>query len=200
MVWVCLIGSSLDTGLVVAPQICPKNRPTARVTEISWSSFTPNHIMSEHIIPSFPKSQPMPDSTCRCEWARSQIEQDYHDSEWGVPNRDEHHVFEMLTLEGAQAGLSWETILKKRAGYRRLFKDFDPELVAKFTQSDFERLMQDPSIIRNRLKIESTISNAKGRPRSLRIGDNPRRVCLVLRRQHTHRQPLQNPRRSPRAD
>lgn len=107
----------------------------------------------------------MPDtrnnSTCRCAWARSASEIVYHDTEWGVPNRDEHHVFEMLTLEGSQAGLSWETILNKRSGYRRLFKDFDPAKVAKFTKRDFDRLMQDPSIVRNRLKIESTINNAR---------------------------------------
>ncbi len=76
-------------------------------------------------------------------------------------SRDEHHIFEMLTLEGAQAGLSWETILNKREGYRNLFMGFDPHKVSKFTQADFDRLMQDPSIVRNRLKIESTISNAK---------------------------------------
>ena len=98
---------------------------------------------------------------CRCQWARSAIEIEYHDNEWGIPNRDEHHVFEMLTLEGAQAGLSWETILNKRRGYRKLFKAFDPKKVARFDDADFARLMQDPSIIRNRLKIESTINNAK---------------------------------------
>ena len=103
----------------------------------------------------------MSESKCRCQWARSGLEQSYHDTEWGVPSRDEHHIYEMLTLEGAQAGLSWETILKKRAGYRTLFKDFDPKQVAQFTQADFDRLMLDPSIVRNRLKIESTISNAK---------------------------------------
>ncbi|MEZ6163635.1 MAG: DNA-3-methyladenine glycosylase I [Phycisphaerales bacterium] len=98
---------------------------------------------------------------CRCGWARSGLEREYHDTEWGVPNRDEHHVFEMLTLEGAQAGLSWETILKKRDGYRRAFKNFDPAKVARFTAKDFDRLMQDASIVRNRLKIESTINNAQ---------------------------------------
>jgi len=103
----------------------------------------------------------MSESLCRCQWARSPIEIAYHDHEWGTPNRDEHHVFEMLTLEGAQAGLSWETILNKRAGYRKLFRSFDPVKVARFTQADVERLMLDPSIIRNRLKIESTINNAK---------------------------------------
>ncbi|HCT46313.1 MAG: DNA-3-methyladenine glycosylase I [Phycisphaerae bacterium] len=107
-------------------------------------------------MPDTPETTP-----CRCVWARSASEIIYHDTEWGVPNRDEHHVFEMLTLEGAQAGLSWETILNKRDGYRKLFKDFDPHKVARFTKRDFDRLMQDPSIVRNRLKIESTISNAR---------------------------------------
>ena len=97
----------------------------------------------------------------RCAWAKGDAEIVYHDTEWGVPNRDEHHLFEMLTLEGAQAGLSWSTILNKRAGYRNLFKKFDPKKVAKFTQDDIERLMLDPSIVRNRLKIESTVNNAK---------------------------------------
>lgn len=104
----------------------------------------------------------MPDTTTRrCAWARSDAEINYHDTEWGLPSRDERHVFEMLTLEGAQAGLSWETILNKREGYRRLFKGFDPALVARFTKRDFDRLMKDPAIVRNRLKIESTINNAK---------------------------------------
>ena len=96
----------------------------------------------------------------RCAWARTDSEIVYHDEEWGVPNRDEHHLFEMLTLEGAQAGLSWSTILNKREGYRKLFKKFDPKTVARFTQDDIERLMLDPSIVRNRLKIESTVNNA----------------------------------------
>lgn len=97
----------------------------------------------------------------RCDWVRSDSEIVYHDEEWGVPNRDEHHLFEMLTLEGAQAGLSWSTILNKREGYRKLFKKFDPKKVAKFTQDDIERLMLDASIVRNRLKIESTVHNAR---------------------------------------
>jgi len=106
-------------------------------------------------------SKKTPESKHRCEWARTKSEILYHDTEWGVPNRDEHHLFEMLTLEGAQAGLSWSTILNKRDGYRKLFKKFDPKRVAKFTQDDIERLMLDPSIVRNRLKIESTVNNAK---------------------------------------
>jgi len=84
----------------------------------------------------------------------------HHDEEWGVPSREDRHLFEMLTLEGAQAGLSWSTILAKRAGYRRAFAGFDPEQVACFTPGDVERLLEDPSIVRNRLKVESTVVNA----------------------------------------
>jgi DNA-3-methyladenine glycosylase I len=85
----------------------------------------------------------------------------YHDEEWGVPSHDERHLFEMLTLEGAQAGLSWATILRKREGYRVAFKNFDAERVARFTKKDVERLLADPSIVRNRLKVESTVVNAQ---------------------------------------
>jgi DNA-3-methyladenine glycosylase I len=85
----------------------------------------------------------------------------YHDEEWGVPSHDERHLFEMLTLEGAQAGLSWATILHKREGYRAAFANFDAEKVARFTQRDVERVLADPSIVRNRLKVESTVNNAK---------------------------------------
>jgi len=85
----------------------------------------------------------------------------YHDEEWGVPSHDERHLFEMLTLEGAQAGLSWATIVHKREGYRTAFANFDAERVARFTQRDVERLLADPSIVRNRLKVESTVNNAK---------------------------------------
>jgi DNA-3-methyladenine glycosylase I len=86
---------------------------------------------------------------------------DYHDREWGVPSRDDRHLFEMLTLEGAQAGLSWATILNRRDGYRRAFANFEPAKVAKFTDRRLERLLQDTSIIRNRLKVYSTRTNAK---------------------------------------
>lgn len=85
----------------------------------------------------------------------------YHDEEWGVPVHDDVHLFEMLTLEGAQAGLSWATILKKREGYRKAFVGFDAEKVARFTPARIERLLQDPGIVRNRLKVESTVANAK---------------------------------------
>jgi DNA-3-methyladenine glycosylase I len=101
-------------------------------------------------------------SVTRCEWAAGSDELmlAYHDEEWGVPSHDDRHLFEMLTLEGAQAGLSWSTILRKREGYRRAFAGFDPEIVARFTTTDVERLLADPGIVRNRLKVESTVNNA----------------------------------------
>ena len=100
---------------------------------------------------------------CRCPWL-DESKADYvkyHDEEWGVPVHDDKVMFEFLVLESAQAGLSWYTILKKREGYRKLFANFDVTKVAKFTSDDVERLMQDASIIRNRLKIEAAINNAK---------------------------------------
>ena len=98
----------------------------------------------------------------RCAWAGNDpLYIKYHDEEWSVPVYDDNRLFEFITLEGAQAGLSWLTILKKREGYRRAFKGFDPKKVAKMTEKDVERLMQDESIIRNRLKITSTITNAQ---------------------------------------
>lgn len=97
----------------------------------------------------------------RCGWATSDLMIAYHDNEWGRPVHDDVRLFEMLTLEGAQAGLSWETILRKREGYRAAFRGFDPAAVARFNERSVARLMQDPGIVRNRLKIESTIANAK---------------------------------------
>jgi DNA-3-methyladenine glycosylase I len=85
----------------------------------------------------------------------------YHDDEWGVPSHDERHLFELLVLEGAQAGLSWSTILHKREGYRRAFAGFDVERVARFGPRDVERLLGDPEIVRNRLKVESAVANAR---------------------------------------
>ena len=98
----------------------------------------------------------------RCEWVLGgdDVMLAYHDHEWGTPAHDDRHLFEMLTLEGAQAGLSWSTILRKREGYRRLFAGFDPVVVSRFTPTDIERLLQDPAIVRNRLKVESTVVNA----------------------------------------
>jgi DNA-3-methyladenine glycosylase I len=97
----------------------------------------------------------------RCAWAQTPLGIAYHDEEWGVPVHDDRVLFEFLTLEGAQAGLSWETILRKREAYRKAFAGFDPERVARFTPARLERLMNDPGIVRNRLKIASTIGNAK---------------------------------------
>ena len=97
----------------------------------------------------------------RCGWAQSALSIPYHDKEWGVPVHDDRVLFEFITLEGAQAGLSWETILRKRDAYRKAFADFDPVKVARFTPPRVERLMGDAGIVRNRLKIESTVSNAK---------------------------------------
>ena len=98
----------------------------------------------------------------RCGWAGSDgLMQQYHDEEWGVPVRDSRELWEMLMLESAQAGLSWAIILRKREGYRRAFKGFDPKKVAKFTEADVERLMQDEGIVRARAKINATIEGAR---------------------------------------
>jgi DNA-3-methyladenine glycosylase I len=97
----------------------------------------------------------------RCAWARSPAMVDYHDREWGVPVHDDRVLFEFITLEGAQAGLSWETILNKREAYRRAFAEFDPAKVARFTAARRARLMKDAGLVRNRLKIDSTVSNAR---------------------------------------
>jgi len=97
----------------------------------------------------------------RCSWARTPLGIAYHDAEWGVPVHDDRILFEFLTLEGAQAGLSWETILKKREAYRDAFLDFDPARVARFTPAQIQRLLQNAAIVRNRLKIESAVGNAR---------------------------------------
>lgn len=102
------------------------------------------------------------DGRPRCAWAGTEpLNLEHHDIEWGVPSRDRRHLFEMLTLEGAQAGLSWLTILRKRAGYQLAFANFEPERVAAFTPDDVERLLQDTGIVRQRAKIEATITNAQ---------------------------------------
>lgn len=109
----------------------------------------------------------------RCPWAGidDPLYARYHDEEWGVPHADEHRLFEKLTLEGFQAGLSWITILRKREAFRRAFHDFDPVRIARYTEKDVARLMADAGIVRNRLKVEATIDNAK--------------VYLALRKQWT---------------
>jgi DNA-3-methyladenine glycosylase I len=97
----------------------------------------------------------------RCNWASSEALAHYHDTEWGVPSRDDQHLFEMLVLEGSQAGLSWSTILNKREGYRRAFANFDIDTVARFTPKHVDKLVLDESIVRHRGKIEAAINNAR---------------------------------------
>ena len=97
----------------------------------------------------------------RCAWARTPLSIAYHDAEWGVPVHDDKVLFEFLILEGAQAGLSWETILKKREAYREAFAGFDPAKVARFSSARVARLLQNPGIVRNRLKLASSVSNAR---------------------------------------
>lgn len=97
----------------------------------------------------------------RCTWARTPLSIAYHDEEWGVPAHDDVVLFEFITLEGAQAGLSWETILNKREAYRDAFAGFDPAKVARFTPARVEKLLQNPGIVRNRSKIEGTVRNAR---------------------------------------
>ena len=97
----------------------------------------------------------------RCSWARNDLAMRYHDEEWGVPVHDDRTFFEFLILEGAQAGLSWDTILKKRDAYRQAFDNFEPEKVARYTQRKLDALMKNEGIVRNRLKIASSVANAK---------------------------------------
>jgi DNA-3-methyladenine glycosylase I len=97
----------------------------------------------------------------RCHWASSELSIAYHDREWGVPSHDDRTLFEFLILEGAQAGLSWETILRKRENYRTAFDNFDPRKVSKYDPRRIEKLLGDPGIVRNRLKINSAVGNAK---------------------------------------
>lgn len=101
------------------------------------------------------------DQTKRCQWAKSDLSIAYHDREWGVPVHNERTLFEFLILEGAQAGLSWETILRKRENYRRAFDNFDPRKVANYNQRKIDKLLGDEGIIRNRLKIAAAVQNAK---------------------------------------
>jgi len=97
----------------------------------------------------------------RCEWTKDDLMIQYHDNEWGVPVHDDQKLFELLILEGAQAGLSWSTVLKRRQTYGKAFSNFSPLKVSKYTQKDVNRLLHDEGIIRNRLKIQSAINNAK---------------------------------------
>ena len=113
----------------------------------------------------------------------------YHDEEWGVPEHDDRRLFELLTLEGAQAGLSWTTILRKREGYRQAFAGFDPAAVARFGDDDVERLLGDAGIVRNRAKIESTIGNARGVLEVQEELGSLRRLPVEPRRRDADRRP-----------
>src|SRR5262245_2591440 len=97
----------------------------------------------------------------RCSWATDELYHQYHDQEWGVPSHDDTHLFEMIILEGAQAGLSWSTILKKRESYREAFDHFDARKVAKYDERRVAKLLENPGIVRNRLKVAAAIQNAK---------------------------------------
>jgi DNA-3-methyladenine glycosylase I len=97
----------------------------------------------------------------RCAWAKTGLMADYHDREWGLPVHDDERLFEFLILEGAQAGLSWETILKKRENYRKLFSRFNPRLIARYDSARVARLLENPGIVRNRLKVNAAIINAR---------------------------------------
>src|SRR3989449_10214826 len=97
----------------------------------------------------------------RCPWATTELAIEYHDREWGVPLHDDRRLFEFLILEGAQAGLSWITILKKRENYRRVFDNFDARKIARYDSRKIKKLLADPGIVRNRLKIEATVRNAQ---------------------------------------
>ena len=104
----------------------------------------------------------MDDNKVRCNWSlKDQLYRDYHDNEWGVPFHDDTRLFEMLNLEGAQAGLSWHTVLIKRENYRKAFDEWDAKKIARYTDKKIEKLLLDPGIIRNRLKVMATIGNAK---------------------------------------
>jgi DNA-3-methyladenine glycosylase I len=111
----------------------------------------------------------MTSEPARCSWASDPLNIEYHDREWGVPMRDDRALFELLSLEGAQAGLSWTTILRKREGYRRAFGGFDPGTIAGYDERDVERLLNDSGIVRNRAKVASIIRNARA---YLRLADD----------------------------
>ena len=104
---------------------------------------------------------PTKSAVARCHWARNEWNIPYHDEEWGVPVHDDHLLFEFLILEGAQAGLSWDTILRKRVRYREVFDQFDPQKVARYDARRVRELLKDPGIVRNRLKIAASVGNAR---------------------------------------
>ena len=135
----------------------------------------------------------------RCSWASTEPNTTYHDHEWGVPVHDDRRLFEFLILEGAQAGLSWTTILKKRENYRKAFADFDAEKIARYGARDVTRLLNDPGIVRNRLKIAATIQNAQALL-ALQENDDFRELSLAVRRRLAETESLAHVTGSARAD
>ena len=141
------------------------------------------------------------DDRPRCAWpGNDPLNLEHHDVEWGVPSRDRRHLFELLTLEGAQAGLSWTTILRKRDGYVEAFAGFEPERVAAFGLDDIDRLMLDAGIIRNRAKIEATIDNARAILALEGQGTRLRRAPVVVRRRARAPERLRRDRHAARGD
>ncbi|HEY6272183.1 MAG TPA: DNA-3-methyladenine glycosylase I [Terriglobales bacterium] len=139
------------------------------------------------------ETDPMsPNSKPRCPWASTPVLIDYHDREWGVPQRSDRALFEFLILEGAQAGLSWSTVLAKRDAYRRAFSNFDPEKVARYGAPQIRRLLLDPGIVRNRLKVHAAVSNARA---FLEVGKEFGSFDAYIW-QFTGGRPLSKPRRS----
>lgn len=139
----------------------------------------------------------------RCPWARNDLAVRYHDEEWGVPQRDAGVLFEFLILEGAQAGLSWDTILAKRPGYRAAFHGFDPERMARYSAARIARLLQNPGIVRNRLKVQSAVTNAQA---WLRLAEESDPVAFLWSftggapRVNAWRRPEQVPATTPESD
>lgn len=133
----------------------------------------------------------------RCSWAQEDPLRTYHDEEWGVPERDSQKLWEKLALDGFQAGLSWVTILRKREAFRRAFKNFDPEKVARFREADVVRLLADPGIVRSRAKIEATISGAQAYLAMREAGNDFSTFVWSFTRgrqiQNTGRAPAQSP-------
>ncbi len=136
--------------------------PSSRDTPIRGSRLNGDGLMSAPAPASAAKATAASVAACsRCAWAVSDIMIRYHDQEWGVSSHDDRHLFEMLILEGAQAGLSWETVLRKRERYREVFDGFDAAKIARYDAKKARRLLADPGIIRNRLKVRAAVGNAK---------------------------------------
>ena len=153
------------TTTAAAPVAAPTRSPRRLIRGGSSAGDSEDDIRAEGStgLPSHLVTARLPNDPVRCPWGAwgDPVYVRYHDEEWGVPSRDDRHLFEMLVLEGAQAGLSWSTILHKRDGYRRAFDAFDPATVAAYGEADVARLLADSGIVRNRLKVGAAIANAR---------------------------------------